>query len=97
MLTGLTVCLVYLFIAHPVLRAVIGLPGPPTLVWGIQPASAGLFGVPVGALALIVVSLLTPARFRRRTARSAGPLTPVDLDIGPCRARIAGSPLPGHE
>jgi cation/acetate symporter len=61
MLTGLTVCLVYLFIAHPVLRAVIGLPGPPTLVWGIQPASAGLFGVPVGALALIVVSLLTPA------------------------------------
>jgi cation/acetate symporter len=61
MLTGLTVCLVYLFIAHPVLRAVIGLPGPPTLVWGIQPASAGLFGVPAGALALIVVSLLTPA------------------------------------
>jgi cation/acetate symporter len=61
MLTGLTVCLAYLFIAHPVLRAVIGLPGPPTLVWGIQPASAGLFGVPAGALALIVVSLLTPA------------------------------------
>ncbi|WP_235538245.1 VC_2705 family sodium/solute symporter [Pelomonas sp. Root1444] len=61
MLAGLAVCLVYLFIAHPMLRAVIGLPGPATLLWGIQPASAGIFGVPAGALVLFLVSLLTPA------------------------------------
>ena len=61
MLTGLAVCVVYLVVAHPALRLAVGLPGPPTLVWGIQPASAGLFGVPAGALALIIVSLLTAA------------------------------------
>ncbi len=65
MLTGLIVCLVYLFIAHPSLRALIGLPGPATLVWGIHPASAGLFGVPAGALALVLVSLLTAAPTQR--------------------------------
>ena len=59
MLTGLLVCLGYLALAHPGLRALVGLPGPVTLVWGIHPASAGLFGVPAGALALVLVSLLT--------------------------------------
>lgn len=61
MLAGLAVCLVYLAVAHPGLRALIGLPGPPQLLWGIQPASAGLFGVPVGALVLVIVSLMTAA------------------------------------
>jgi cation/acetate symporter len=65
MLTGLAVCLGYLVVAHPGLRALVGLPGPSTLVWGIQPASAGLFGVPAGALALAVVSLLTAAPGQR--------------------------------
>jgi small subunit ribosomal protein S6 len=65
MLTGLIVCLSYLFIAHPGARALIGLPGPAMLIWGIQPASAGLFGVPAGALALVLVSLLTPAPSQR--------------------------------
>ncbi|RZL49207.1 MAG: cation acetate symporter [Variovorax sp.] len=59
MLTGLIVCLVYLFTAQAGLRAMIGLPGPATLIWGIQPASAGLFGVPAGAMALVLGSLLT--------------------------------------
>ncbi|MFG6487203.1 sodium:solute symporter family protein [Roseateles sp. BYS78W] len=63
MLTGLAVCVVYLIVAHPGLRALVGLPGPVSLIWGIQPASAGLFGVPAGALALIIASLLTaPSR-----------------------------------
>ncbi|MFN3302697.1 MAG: sodium:solute symporter family protein [Roseateles sp.] len=65
MLTGLAVCVVYLVVAHPGLRALVGLPGPATLVWGIQPASAGLFGVPAGALALVLVSLLTAAPGQR--------------------------------
>jgi cation/acetate symporter len=29
--------------------------------WGIQPISAGLFGVPLGFAVIIIVSLLTPA------------------------------------
>jgi len=65
MLTGLIVCLGYLFMAHPGARSMIGLPGPATLIWGIQPASAGLFGVPAGALVLAIVSWLTPAPTQR--------------------------------
>jgi cation/acetate symporter len=68
MLTGLGVCLAYLVIAHPELRALVGLPGPATLIWAIQPASAGLFGVPAGALALVVVSLLTAPPSPRQRA-----------------------------
>ncbi|MFX6118726.1 hypothetical protein ABTE85_20925, partial [Acinetobacter baumannii] len=43
MLTGLVVCLGYLVLAHPGLRAMVGLNGPATRVWGIQPAAAALF------------------------------------------------------
>jgi len=39
----------------------VGLNGPATRVWGIQPAAAALFGVPAGALVLALVSLLTAA------------------------------------
>ncbi len=60
MLAGLAVCLGYLVLAHPGLHAMMGLPGAPTLWWGIQPAAAGLFGVPAGALVLVLVSLFTP-------------------------------------
>ncbi|MFG6465947.1 sodium:solute symporter family protein [Roseateles sp. BYS87W] len=67
MLTGLGVCLVYLCMAHPGLRALVGLPGPVTGWWGIQPAAAGLFGVPAGAVALVLVSLVTaPPSSRQR-------------------------------
>ncbi|WP_415656946.1 sodium:solute symporter family protein [Roseateles sp.] len=61
MLTGLGVCLIYLAMAHPGLRALSGLPGPASTIWGIQPAAAGLFGVPAGVLALVMVSLMTAA------------------------------------
>jgi cation/acetate symporter len=46
--------------AHPGLRASLGLQGPAQLWWGIQPISAGVFGVPAGLLAAVLVSLLTP-------------------------------------
>ncbi|MCE4536040.1 cation acetate symporter [Pelomonas sp. P7] len=78
MLAGLATCLAYLAAAHPGLRALVGLPGPPMLIWDIQPAAAGLFGVPAGALVLVVVSLVTaPPRQRERefvdTLRSRPP------------------------
>jgi cation/acetate symporter len=34
---------------------------PIELWWGILPISAGLFGVPLGFLVIILVSLVTPA------------------------------------
>ncbi|PZP36459.1 MAG: cation acetate symporter [Roseateles depolymerans] len=61
MSTGLVVCVLYLIVCHPAARALLGLSGPAPLLWGIQPSSAGVFGVPAGFLALVVVSWLTQA------------------------------------
>ena len=60
MLSGLGVTFYYMATTQPWLRSVFGLQGPVELWWGIQPISAGIFGVPVGFAVLIVVSLLTP-------------------------------------
>ncbi|MEO8184821.1 MAG: VC_2705 family sodium/solute symporter, partial [Deltaproteobacteria bacterium] len=63
MVTGLGVCFYYMATTQPWLRSVFGLTSPiaDNLWFGIQPISAGVFGVPVGVTALVVVSLLTPA------------------------------------
>jgi cation/acetate symporter len=56
MLVGLLVCVIYMLRTYPALGGSI------TGQWfQIAPISAGIFGVPAGFLALIVVSLLTPA------------------------------------
>ena len=60
MLCGLGVATYYMLSHLPTLRAVV----PPVLLadglwWGIQPVSAGVFGVPVGALAAVLVSRMT--------------------------------------
>ncbi|MCY4746489.1 VC_2705 family sodium/solute symporter [Pelomonas sp. UHG3] len=59
MLSGLAVCLAYLAMAHPDLRSLFGLAGPASLLWGIPPAAAAVFGVPAGALVLVLASLMT--------------------------------------
>ncbi|GAB3188174.1 sodium:solute symporter family protein [Hydrogenophaga aquatica] len=61
MLSGLGVTFYYMATTQPWLRSVFGLHGPVELWWGIQPISAGVFGVPVGFAVLIAVSLITPA------------------------------------
>jgi cation/acetate symporter len=60
MFAGLGVSLWYLATTQPMLREWLHLQGPVTLWWGIQPVSAGVFGVPVGLAVTVVVSLLTP-------------------------------------
>jgi cation/acetate symporter len=80
MLVGLGVTLAYMALAHPWLHAALGLPGEPQRWWGIDPIAAGVFGVPAGAAALVLVSLLTPAPSAARRAwvrrlRSPGRLT----------------------
>ncbi len=61
MLTGLAITAYYMVTAHPWLRSAFKLAGPPELWWGIQPLSAGLFGVPAAFAACVLGSLLTRA------------------------------------
>ncbi|MDN3923060.1 VC_2705 family sodium/solute symporter [Roseateles violae] len=61
MLVGLGVTGYYMVCAHPWLRAALGVPGPAELWWGVQPISAGAFGVPAAFAVHCIVSLLTPA------------------------------------
>ena len=44
---------------QPWLRSVFGVEGPVELWWGIEPISAGVFGVPVGFAVMVAVSLVT--------------------------------------
>jgi cation/acetate symporter len=60
MLAGLGVTAYYMATTQPWLRELLRLQGPVPLWWGIQPISAGVFGVPVGLVVTAVVSLLTP-------------------------------------
>jgi cation/acetate symporter len=61
MIAGLGVTFYYMATTQPWLRGVFGVTSPVELWWGIQPISAGIFGVPVGFGVLILVSLVTPA------------------------------------
>jgi cation/acetate symporter len=61
MIAGLGITFYYMVTTQPWLRGVFGVTSPVELWWGIQPISAGLFGVPVGFAVIILVSLVTPA------------------------------------
>ncbi|MFZ9329599.1 MAG: sodium:solute symporter family protein, partial [Polynucleobacter sp.] len=61
MVSGLAVTGYYMIMTQPWLRGVFNVTSPVELWWGIQPISAGIFGVPVGFAVLILVSLVTPA------------------------------------
>jgi cation/acetate symporter len=60
MVAGLGICLYYMVHTYPQFIEWFGTERM-ALWWGIAPISAGVFGVPVGILTIIVVSLLTPA------------------------------------
>jgi cation/acetate symporter len=59
MLAGLLVTLYYMTITQPWMRSVFHIERAVDLWWGIQPTSAGVFGVPVGLATIVIVSLLT--------------------------------------
>lgn len=61
MISGLAVTFFYMATTQPWLRSLFGFQGPIELWWGIQPISAGVFGVPVGFAVMVLVSLMTPA------------------------------------
>jgi cation/acetate symporter len=61
MIAGLGTTFYYMVMTQPWMRSVFGVTSPIELWWGIQPISAGLFGVPIGFAVIILVSLVTPA------------------------------------
>jgi cation/acetate symporter len=61
MIAGLGVTFYYMATTQPWLRGVFGVTSPVELWWGIQPISAGIFGVPIGIAVIVLVSLVTPA------------------------------------
>jgi cation/acetate symporter len=63
MVAGLGITFYYMATTQPWMRGIFGVTSPiaDNIWWGIQPISAGLFGVPLGFIVIIVVSLLTPA------------------------------------
>ncbi|HVL58146.1 MAG TPA: VC_2705 family sodium/solute symporter [Burkholderiaceae bacterium] len=68
MLAGVSITFYYMMVNQPWLREMFfGIPrGAPVtnLWWEIQPISAGLFGVPLGFLVIVIVTLITPAPSR---------------------------------
>jgi cation/acetate symporter len=62
MLGGLGLTMYYMAVNQPWLRSVLGIVRPVDLWWGIQPISAGVFGVPLGFAIIVLVSLIAPER-----------------------------------
>ncbi|WP_396431118.1 VC_2705 family sodium/solute symporter [Limnohabitans sp.] len=63
MLTGLGVTLYYMLINAPGFRKIWGLDPIGGLWLGIQPLSAGVFGVPAGLLVMVLLTLLVPTHW----------------------------------
>lgn len=57
MLTGFSVTASYMLLNAPVVRAMWGLVPDGGLWWGIQPVSAGVFGVPAACAVMLLLSL----------------------------------------
>jgi cation/acetate symporter len=62
MLTGMGVCLWYMGTNLPLLREIFGVAWPlaDCQWWGVDAVSAGVFGVPLGAAVMVLVSLFSP-------------------------------------
>ena len=61
MIAGFGITFYYMVTTQPWLRGIFGVTSPVELWFGIQPISAGVFGVPLGFAVIILVSLVTPA------------------------------------
>lgn len=56
MLAGLSVTFYYIVINHPGVQVALGLSPQDTIWWGLEPVSAGVFGVPLGLGVGVLVS-----------------------------------------
>jgi cation/acetate symporter len=64
MVSGLGITVYYMVMNQPWLRGIFGVSSPVDLWFGILPISAGVFGVPLGFVVIIIVSLFAPAPSR---------------------------------
>jgi len=64
MTAGLAITLYYMVQNEPWLRSLFGVTQAPALWFGISPIAAGVFGMTIGAVVIVIVSLLTPAPSR---------------------------------
>lgn len=55
-ITGFFICVFYMVFTHPLFGG-----SPDNQWWHIAPISAGVFGVPAGFVAMVAISLMTPA------------------------------------
>ncbi|TFZ08620.1 VC_2705 family sodium/solute symporter [Ramlibacter humi] len=69
MACGLGVTIYYMAVNAPSVRAFFAMPPGASLWFGIQPISAGVFGVPAGVVATVLASWLWPARESRADPR----------------------------
>lgn len=67
MLTGLAAAAGYTLLHMPTLQQWLPAMQPIPLLWGIQPISSAVFGVPAGIVTLIAVSLLTQPATTKQT------------------------------
>ncbi|HEY9239561.1 MAG TPA: VC_2705 family sodium/solute symporter, partial [Burkholderiaceae bacterium] len=83
MICGLGTTFYYMVTTQPWMRGLFGVTSPiaDNIWWGIQPISAGLFGVPVGFAVIIIVSLLT-APPRKETQELVEHVRYPDLNLG---------------
>ncbi len=68
MVSGLAMSCYYIVQNDAWMRGLLGVTSPINLWFGIQPISAGVFGVPTGLAVIVLVSLLTPAPDERTLA-----------------------------
>jgi cation/acetate symporter len=78
---GLGITIYYMVMNHPWMRGLFGVDSPVSLWFGIQPISAGVFGVPLGFAVIILVSLFTPAP-NRETQELVEHVRYPDLKLG---------------
>jgi cation/acetate symporter len=83
MLSGLGVTIFYMLVNAPGFRHFWGMDPFAGLWWGIQPLSAGVFGVPVGFGVMLLATWLTPSRFINQTT------------VRPLTQRAASESFPG--
>jgi cation/acetate symporter len=81
MIAGLGITFYYMVTTQPWLRGIFGVTSPVELWFGILPISAGVFGVPLGFLVIIVVSLLT-APPKKETQELVEHVRYPDLNLG---------------
>jgi cation/acetate symporter len=65
MVAGLGITFYYMAVTQPWMRSIFGVTSPVELWFGIQPISAGVFGVPLGFAVIVLVSLFTPTPDRK--------------------------------